>query len=82
MRESSAFAEIDGDIAKRFQAVYSEDDWHALDAMLAREKTRKEDERRSIAIQSMLIWALAGGGVAFLWFRVIDWDRVVARFER
>ena len=82
MRESSAFGEIDRDIQKRFQSVYSEDDWHALDAMLARERTRKEDERRSIALQSMVIWALAGGALAFVWFRTIDWDRVADRFAR
>ena len=37
---------------------------------------RKRDERQTIAITSVLMWAAASGGLAFVWFRKIDWDRV------
>jgi hypothetical protein len=81
VREQSAFAEIDTTVKKRFESIYSETDWNALDPMLVRERGRKQDERRNIALGSMVIWALAGAGVAFVWFRKIDWDRAVARLS-
>jgi hypothetical protein len=81
VREDSAYAQIDKEIQARYKSVLTEADWDALDAMLARQIERKKDRRRSIALASFLIWGLAGGGVAFVWFRKLDWDAIVARLE-
>lgn len=81
VREESAFAQIDKEIQARYKSVLTEGDWDALDAMLARQIERKKDQRRSIALASFLIWGLVGGGVAFVWFRKLDWDAIVAKLE-
>jgi len=36
---------------------------------------KKKSARREIAITSMLIWALGGGAIAYVWFRRVPWDR-------
>ena len=36
---------------------------------------KKKSARREIAITSMLIWALGGGAIAYVWFRRVPWAR-------
>jgi hypothetical protein len=81
VREDSAYAQVDREIQARYKSVLTEADWDALDPMLARQIERKKEQRRSIALASFLIWGLVGGGVAFLWFRKLDWDAIVDRLE-
>ncbi|MBL8620393.1 MAG: hypothetical protein JNK64_03790 [Myxococcales bacterium] len=76
-RVSSAFARLDNDLAQRQdKARKNRDDWEQLDRVRASFMTRKRDERQTIAITSVLMWAVVSGGLAFVWFRKIDWDRV------
>ena len=81
VREESAYAQVDKEIQARYKSVLTEGDWDALDSMLARQIERKKDQRRSIALASFLIWGLVGAGVAFVWFRKVDWDSVVEKLE-
>jgi hypothetical protein len=70
MREKSAFAEIDQQVAEAHAAADSHETWLALDA--AREKLReeKESKRQMIALTSMLLWAVVAAGVGFALMRV------------
>src|SRR5262249_42223128 len=68
IREHSAFRAIDEQYLK--EAETSQDP--ELDAKFL---DKKRSERRGIALTSMLIWALAGGGIAYVWFRRVPWDR-------
>ena len=81
MREGSAFAEVDRELARAQskQQVVTIEHWNELDATRAKALARKEDKQRDIALASMLLWALVGAGVAYVWFRVIDWYRLGAR---
>jgi hypothetical protein len=36
---------------------------------------KKKSARRDIALTSMLIWAIGGGAIAYVWFRRVPWDR-------
>ena len=36
---------------------------------------KKRSARRDIALTSMLIWALGGGAIAYVWFRRVPWAR-------
>jgi hypothetical protein len=38
--------------------------------------------QRRVAVSAALLWLVTGGGVAFLWFRVIDWDGAVPRLAQ
>ncbi len=76
-RVHGAFARLDGELDQRQEkARKSRDEWDGLERVRASFVERKRDERQTIAITSVLMWAALSGGLAFVWFRKIDWDRV------
>ncbi len=75
MRENSAFQKIDDQIIATQAAADTPEMYATLDAFRDAQIDRKKSERRSIALTSMLIWAVIGAGVAYVWFRRIPWDR-------
>jgi hypothetical protein len=77
MREKSAYAEIDRKVDTAQREADTAQTYAALDQRRADFLDQKYSDRRSIAIMAMLIWAAAGAGIAFVWFRKIPWDRVV-----
>lgn len=74
-RESSAFKKIDDQIIATQSAADTPEMYATLDAFREAQLERKESERRSIALTSMLIWAVIAAGVGYVWFRRIPWDR-------
>ena len=77
MREKAAYATIDADLARRQTSIRSREDYAAFDAVRAAHAERKRAARQDIALASLALWALVGGGVAWLWFRRIDWDHLL-----
>jgi len=73
MREHSAYKEIDQLVEKTQHEADTQDAYDALDAFRARELERKYDARHSAAILAFLIWAAAGAGIGYVWFRRIRW---------
>jgi hypothetical protein len=71
MREKSAFGDIDANVVELQKQVVTPEDYTALDPMRARQLERKHDDRRNIAMLSLLIWAVAGAGVSFVYFKKI-----------
>jgi hypothetical protein len=69
MREKSAFATIDNQVAAAHASADSHETYAALDG--AREKLLddKQSKRTMIALTSMLLWAVVGAGVAFALLR-------------
>ncbi|MEZ4401474.1 MAG: hypothetical protein R3B06_15725 [Kofleriaceae bacterium] len=76
-RERSAFAKLDGELADRQGQVTTRDEWDGLDRVRATIAERKRSDRQAIAITTLLLWAVLSGGVAWVWFRKVDWDRVL-----
>ncbi|MDB4962365.1 MAG: hypothetical protein JWP01_2364 [Myxococcales bacterium] len=74
-REASAFQKIDAALIATQTAADTPEIYETLDAFRAQQIARKQDERRSIAITSMLIWAVVAAGLGYVWFRRIPWDR-------
>lgn len=75
-REKSAFAKIDREVAEQQTAADSPELYDALDGFRTAKQTQKEGEKKSIAMLSMLIWGVAGAGLAYVWFRRIPWDKL------
>ena len=75
-REKSAFAAIDNQIVITQNAVDNQDSYNALDGYRANQLARKHSERRSIAIMALVIWAAVGGGLAFVYFKKLPWDKL------
>lgn len=76
VRKRSAFADLDGQLERQQSQILTRADWDNLDRVRVSFVERKKSEQQSIALTSLLLWAAVSGGVAFLWFRKIDWDRL------
>jgi len=81
LRESSAYDEYREEvraIQAKYLAAKTQEDLHDLELQVAEVRKEKmgqmESKRTNIAITGVLVWALAGGGIGFAWFRKIDWD--------
>jgi hypothetical protein len=74
MREKSAFDEVDRKV------IAAQEDpstpYDSLDQLRADQMSRKQSDRRSVAIIAFLIWGAVGGGVAYGWFKRIPWERL------
>jgi hypothetical protein len=78
VREDSAFKKIDDDLIEVQAAAYEPDaavPAAKLDSYREAQKDLKKTQRRNIALVSMVIWAIVGGGIAVVWFRVLGWGR-------
>ena len=60
------------DLDEKFPVVKI--DSAALDAVRATQLDRKKSAHQTDALLGFLVWALVGGGVAYVWFRRIPWD--------
>jgi hypothetical protein len=75
-REKPAFAKIDQEVTQQQSAADSPELYEALDSFRTAKQSQKQGEKRSIAMLSMLIWGVAGAGIAYVWFRRVPWDKV------
>ena len=76
MREGKAFKKIDEQIIATQAAADTPEMYATLDPFREAQLARKESERRSIALQSLLIWGVVAAGLGYVWFRRIPWDRM------
>ncbi len=79
-RENAAFENIDHHVATVQQQAVSNASATIpvaqLDAFRDDQLAKKKSERRNIALVSMLIWALGGAGIGYVWFRRVPWDKI------
>lgn len=75
-RETTAFAKIDQVTIDMQDAATTPDAYAVLDDFRAKQIELKQSTRRSLAIQSMVIWAVVGAGLAFAWFRAVPWHKL------
>jgi hypothetical protein len=76
--EGSAYGRVDAKVEQQQKMAETADDYAALDAYRDRALDQKKSERRNIAMVGMLIWAAAGAGIAYAWFKRVPWDRLDA----
>ena len=72
-REQSLYSDIDHRVDAAQSLVTTQDEYAALDKRRESFLAEKSDARRNIAILAFLIWAAAGAGIAYVWFRRIPW---------
>ncbi len=77
MHESSAFSVIDKNVKRLHAQAETYEAWESLDAMRANQLARKRSARRNATAIAMVVWSLAGAGVAYIWFRRLPWQRWV-----
>jgi hypothetical protein len=75
MRERSAYAAIDSKVASVQAAAATPEAYAALDEFRAEQLDAKRSARRSIIATALVIWAAAGGALAYGWFRRFRWAR-------
>ncbi len=76
MRERSAYAEVDAKVVEIQKQSDTPDTYASLDAFRATQLENKREDRRNAALLALLIWAAAGAGIAFVWFK-----KIAPRFE-
>ena len=76
IREHSAYAAIDRKVEAAQSLADTPESYARLDQVRAEQLDEKKDERRSIALLAFVIWGVAGGGIAYAWFRKLPWDRI------
>lgn len=69
MREKSAYAKIDDAVNHTQELATSEEAYAALDKFRGAKLSEKQSTQRSIALTSMLMWAVISAGLAFLYFK-------------
>jgi hypothetical protein len=74
MREESTSQTVDQRVIAAQQAADTLDTWEGLDRLRADQLARKEAEKRNASIIGFVVWALAGGGIAWVFFKKIPWD--------
>ena len=73
VRLKSEFAAVNARVETTQKQATTAEAYAALDSFRAEQLARKYDERQTIAMMALVIWGLAGGGVAYVWFRRIPW---------
>jgi DNA-binding GntR family transcriptional regulator len=76
LREDQAYRPIDTRVIATQAAVDSQASYDALDAFRTQQLDAKRGARNTIALTALLIWAAAGGVVAYVWFRRVPWARL------
>jgi len=77
IRERSAFGAIDSKVVAVQATADAPDRYDALDAFRTEQLDAKRSARTMIALTALLVWAAAGGGLAYVWFRRVPWDRLI-----
>ena len=74
-RESSAFEKIDAEVVQVQEKAGRVDGlpFDKLEEFRSTQLSRKQSERRNIALVALVMWAAIGGGLAYVWFRKIRW---------
>lgn len=76
LRERSAFHTIDARVVAAQSAATSQQSYDALDELRADQLEAKRGARRMIMLTSILLWAAASSGIAYVWFKRVPWDRL------
>jgi hypothetical protein len=76
LRERSAFHAIDARVIAAQSAATSQQSYDALDELRADQLEAKRGARRMIMLTSMLLWAAASSGIAYVWFKRVPWERL------
>ncbi len=77
-REASAFEAIDRKVIGTQNLAETPEQYELLDQMRADQLAKKHSERRNAAIIAIFVWAAVASGLAFVWFRKIDWEKLEA----
>jgi hypothetical protein len=72
--ESSAYGSTRAQLVQDYQTVATGDPV-SMAALRSAALDIMRSQRRTIALVSCLLWGASAAGIAFLWFRVIDFDR-------
>lgn len=74
-REESRYAPVIEELHAEFAAASTSMAWNALDDARATALETLKMRRRGVVILSLFVWLAVAGIFAFLWLRIIDWER-------
>ena len=75
-QETNAYSPVRKDLLVSYSEATDPDAHAALTSIRAGAADILQSRKRRIAITSLVVWVLAATGIAFLWFRVVPWERL------
>jgi hypothetical protein len=75
--ESSAYHAVDTKLDNQQELAETiPEDYAKLDTVRDHALSDKKDARRNVALVGLLVWAAAGAGIGYVWFKRVPWDRL------
>lgn len=81
-RSDVARDEVSSALQGEYDRATTPDLWSTLETAREDASALMSSRQRRVAVSAMLLWVATGAGVAFLWFRVIDWDGAMPRLAQ
>lgn len=78
-RNASAYDEIRRDLEGEYARADTPETWATLESARDDAHALVAARRQRVAVGAFLVWLLVASGIAFVWFRLVDWDRAVPR---
>jgi hypothetical protein len=78
-RNASAQDEIRSDLEAEYARADTPEAWATLESARDDARDLMTSRQQRVAVGAGLLWLAVAGGIAFVWFRLIDWERAVPR---
>ena len=78
-RSASAFDEIRDDLEAEYARADTPETWATLETAREDALALVATRQQRVAVGALMVWLVVAAGVAFVWFRLIDWERAVPR---
>ncbi|HUS64321.1 MAG TPA: hypothetical protein VMZ28_07245 [Kofleriaceae bacterium] len=81
-RTDVARDEVSSALQGEYRQASTPELWATLETAREDASALMSSRQRRVAVSAALLWVATGAGVAFLWFRVIDWDGAMPRLAQ
>ena len=78
-RNASVYDQIRDDLQAEYTRADTPETWATLETAREDADALVAARQQRVAVGACMVWLLAAAGVAFVWFRLIDWERAVPR---
>lgn len=78
-RSGSAYDQIRSDLQAEYARADTPETWATLESARDDARALAASSQQRVAVGACLVWLVIAGGVAFAWFRLIDWEGALPR---
>lgn len=78
-RSRTAYDQIRSDLQAEYARADTPETWATLESARDDARALAASRQQRVAVGACLVWLVVSGGIAFVWFRLIDWEAAVPR---